>query len=246
MPYSESTFLCFALMAFLGMAKRWHPLLIAFVIGLATASRPVGVALLLPFGWRLWKDCVSPLQRVQVAGYVLFALWGLMAYVAYQKWEFDDGVAFARTQQHWSTRTSVSTGDKLLSLGSLEPIWTVYVGDTSHWMRDSTPVFSLEFLNPIYFLLAVGCVAWGAWRKALTMEETLFAAGVLLIPYLTKGYEWGMLSHARFAAVAFPIYIVMGQALAALPRPVASALVAISGFFMASYATLFALGRAFF
>jgi hypothetical protein len=47
--YSESTFLCLAILAMYTMVRRWPLWVISLVIGLATAARPVGVALLTPF-----------------------------------------------------------------------------------------------------------------------------------------------------------------------------------------------------
>jgi hypothetical protein len=56
------------------------------------------------------------------------------------------------------------------------------------------------------------------WRKRwLNAYEISLSAGLLLIPYVTRGYDFGMCSQGRFAAVCFPMYLVMGRLLAAMP-----------------------------
>jgi hypothetical protein len=88
--------------------------------------------------------------------------------------------------------------------------------------------------------MTVSLVGYGAWRRWLSAEEMLFAAGVLLIPYLSMGYEGCLHSHARYTTVAFPVYLVLGRLLAALPPLYAATVLALSGFLLGTYAALFA------
>jgi len=85
-----------------------------------------------------------------------------------------------------------------------------------------------------------------AWKGWLTREEIGVSIPLLHIPYVTKGFEWGLMSHARFAAVVFPAYIVMGHLLARLPREVAIALLCLSAFLLGAYSALFAAGHGFY
>jgi len=48
MAYTESMFLCLALATLYAIARRWPPIVVALIVGLATASRPVAISLLLP------------------------------------------------------------------------------------------------------------------------------------------------------------------------------------------------------
>jgi Gpi18-like mannosyltransferase len=48
MAYTESLFMLLCIATLYGMERRWPPIAVAIVIGLATATRPTGVALLLP------------------------------------------------------------------------------------------------------------------------------------------------------------------------------------------------------
>ena len=56
MAYTESLFLLLTLLALYGMERRWHPLWLALIIGLATASRTVGVALVPVLAFYLWQS----------------------------------------------------------------------------------------------------------------------------------------------------------------------------------------------
>jgi hypothetical protein len=51
-----------------------------------------------------------------------------------------------------------------------------------------------------------------------------------------------MASHGRFAAVAFPVYFVLGHLLVKVPSPWNIAVVVPFAFLMAAYAALFASG----
>lgn len=70
--------------------------------------------------------------------------------------------------------------------------------------------------------------------------EIALCIGLLLIPYVTRSHEMCMGSMGRFAAVVFPLYLVLGRLLAKLPIPLAAALLGVSGLLMATYAALFA------
>jgi len=54
MAYTESMLLCLCVLSFYGMQRCWPPIVIALIIGLATATRSVGVALLPAFFLYLW------------------------------------------------------------------------------------------------------------------------------------------------------------------------------------------------
>ncbi len=89
-------------------------------------------------------------------------------------------------------------------------------------------------------------IAVGAWKRWLNRLEVSLAAGLLLIPYVTRSHEMCMAGMGRFAAAVVPIYLVLGQLLARLPPPVAAMLLSLSGFLMGVYAALFAAWYRFF
>jgi hypothetical protein len=242
MTYSESTFLLICLLFLLGTQRGWPLLGVAFLAGLASASRPVGVGLLLPlllYAWHRSPSCRAFLGRAALA--IPVGCWGLLAYAAYLKANFSDPLAFARTQQHWGSPVP-SLETKMSALLSYEPIWQNFLREPiADWS-----VFTWELVNPIYFVATAALVVWGTWRARLNAYEAALGGVLLLIPYVTRACEMNMASTARFAAVVFPIYLVLGESLARLPPIVSVGLLGISAFFLGAFSALFAAGHDIF
>ncbi|MGH8160772.1 MAG: hypothetical protein ACRESR_01210 [Gammaproteobacteria bacterium] len=318
LAYSESTFLLVAVLAMYAMLRRWPLCAIALVVGSATATRAVGVALLAPFAIHIWrrtlaahqpdasarKPAAQPHREApasdEAAGagarpggprpwrwfpgrrfgltcarlvlYLPLACWGLGLFVVYQHRAFGDPIAFVKAQKKWG---ALSEGrEKAVALATLKPIWSVYDPQSrAHWTeRDQhcIPWLSLHFANPVLFVSAAALVSLGACRRLprrpggdvtialsvgeqgeercsrwLSPEETSLSVLLLLIPYVTRAYEMNMGSMGRFTAVVFPMYLVLGRLLVAVPAPLRAALLALSGVFLwictALYAARYAI-----
>ncbi len=250
MAYSESLFIFLSILSLYGMARRWPPWTLALAIGLLTAVRPAGVALIPPLCLYVWRQSTSARRALFDLAWLLpMACWGLLAYVAYQGAALGEPLAFVKAQDRWCWRPPFALSEKLYALATLEPVWSVYdPASRAFWERaagDREPLFSLAFINPVYFVSAVALVVLGIWKRWLNSYEALAAAGLLFIPYFTKAYETGMQSQARYAAAAFPIYLVLGQLLCRIPGSVAGALAAISLFLLGVYAAMFAAAYVF-
>ncbi len=231
MAYSESLFLLCAVAAFLGMQRRWPWPAIALVCGLATATRSVGVCLLLPLGVHVGRTSGGWRDRALALGLLPVACWGLLAFMLFQQMEFGDALAFVRTQENWRVRPLTAWPTRLAELATLEPVRSIFdPASPCYWRRppaEINPLFSLHVANPIYWLAAVGLVGLGAWKRWLAADEVLFSAALLLVPYVLRGHEMCMAGMGRFAGVVFPIYMVVGQMLARVPAPVAAMLLGI-------------------
>jgi len=245
--YSEATFLILIILAMYLMQRRSSLLMISLTIGLATATRPVGVALLVPFAIHLFQRHPK-LGDFHIAcwKFVPLSCWGILAFMAYQYFEFGEPLAFMKTQQHWRIRPQVEATEKLASFAALEPIWAAYRADSLwYWNRlesHSIPFLSLAFWNPIAFVGAAGLTYFGHRRRWLTMEETSLATGLLAIPFFTKGFDFCMLSQARFAAVAFPIYITSGHLAHSWPKWLRYAVVGFTAVLFFYFSARFAAG----
>lgn len=245
MAYSDALFLLLAILILYGLARRWPILAVAALVGLATAARPVGVALLPPLLLAAWRRYDSPSRRLALFAVAApLCVWGLAAYMIFQSIRFGEPLAFVHTQEHWRFRSKAGIEEQLLASAMLDPLWTVYdESSPAYWRRhdhELGPTFSLQFANPLYFAGIALLVGYGAWRHWLSAEETLYAAGVLLIPYVVKAHDGCMNSHARYALAAFPAFIVLGRLLSALPSPYVAIILALSGFLLGTYAALFA------
>jgi hypothetical protein len=243
MAYTESMFVFLCLLALYGMQRRWPLLLIALVIGVATATRPVGVALLPPFMMHLWRLRSSfPSFAVQAVCLLPAACGGLLAYMAYLDAAFGDPLCFAKTQEHWQMTAVREAPDKITSLLTLEPIWGVlHPSSPRYWAKNDyhqNPFFSLLLANPIIFLGAVALLILGIRRKWLTAEEALLSAGLLLIPYVTRGYEMSMASQGRFAAAAVPLISALSTSVLNTPRLLACPLQTAAGAMFLTYSIL--------
>jgi hypothetical protein len=101
-------------------------------------------------------------------------------------------------------------------------------------------LFSLQAANPVYFVCSVIAIAVGALKGWLTRYEWTLSAALFFIPYFTRACEMCFASFARFSAVAFPLYLVMGNILCRTRPPIAAAILALCGFVLGAYAALFA------
>ena len=245
MAYSESLFLLVAVLALYGMEQKWPLLVIALVVGLATAARPVGLGLVAPLVSYLWHRSASLKGFVgRVALLIPLACWGIAAYALYQFLAFGEPLAFAHSQMQWRLRHPVPLDDKVFALETLEPVRSVFdPSSPGYWARHApqdNPWLNLQLANPVFFLLTVTLIAAGAYRRWLSSYELAFASCTLFIPYVTRGYEMCMASTGRFAAVVFPVYLVLGHLLLRMPAPLAAALLAGSGLMLGAYAAMFA------
>jgi hypothetical protein len=176
------------------------------------------------------------------------AAWGLLAYIVFQWWAFGEPLAFAKTQQFWSRRPPESFGEKVLALLAWEPVWSVYVpGMPGYWESIDRGVWmplSYQLANANLFVLAIGLVAVGAWKKWLSASEVIFATALLAIPYAMSGFRFTMGSQGRFVSVVFPIYLVLGHILCRLPVAASVAVLALSAAYLALFSAMLASGYA--
>ena len=244
MAYSESTFLMCQIVALYAMARRWPLVAIAVLIGIGTAARPVGVALIPAFLLHIRDRSETVGQFVLKSSLLVpLACWGLAAYMAYLAVMFGDPLAFVWTQIHWSSRTPPSLLQKLTDLVTLEPIRTLYSpSDPAYWRKHSEPLdlpFNLRAADPFFFFGALGLIVLGAARKWLSKLEWVTGACLLLIPYVTQGYEQHLRSMGRFAAATIVIYPVLGRLGTRLPAPFVAVIAAASGVLLGAATALF-------
>jgi hypothetical protein len=246
MAYTESIFLLLFLLTLYLMERRANPLVVALVVGIGTAARTVGVALLVPLVIYLVRRSSS--RRALVGWTCLclpLSLSGLLGFMAYCQWAFGDPLAFTRNRTLlWARRSVHALDEKLLYLETFEPVWSIFNPTSSpywgHRTDASKAVFSLYVVNPLYFIAAIVLLATGLRKRWLTTYEILGSLGLLLIPYWVGGYEWEMASMGRYVSVIAPLYLIAGQVLAKLGWSWNAGLLVLSCFFLGVYAGLYA------
>ena len=234
MAYSESTFLVCEILSLYAIVRRWPLIVVTILIGLGTAARPVGIALVPALLLYIW-DRSQTRWGFLLKSFLLVPLscWGLAAYMGYQWLEFGDALAFAKTQANWAARKTPSAWTKLIALATLEPIWTLYnPAATGYWANDTAALdfpFSLRAADPIFFVGALELTIGGYVERRVSKYEALSGIFLMLIPYVTQGSEQHLVSMGRFSTVVLPVYIVLARIAVRLPAPVVAAMAALSG-----------------
>ncbi len=222
MMYSESSIVCLIALTMLAVEARAPLWLIAFLVGLATGARPVGVGLALV----VVREIARRSETWQAfAGrcllYLPLALWGIVAYSSYLAVQFGEPLAYVNAQRAWDAHPPVTSEEKAIALLTLKPIWGSFLPDSGYFFASDTALgeiaVSASGANAVVFIFGLALIAVGIGKRWLNVTECLIAAVLLGIPYLTKGVESQFLSFARFTAIVLPIYIPLGMLLIRLP-----------------------------
>lgn len=254
LAYTESLFCLLELLFLTALRFSGNVWKVAWWAGVASATRPVGLALSLVAMVYCFQQSrcafrTHPFSTFCKALTVSFlSVFGLLCYMAFLYFRFDEPLAFIKAQYYWShiDPASYTFLDKLGSLLSLEPIIDVYYYNSirfwGHHETHNLALFSLFFWNPIAFLIFL-LLAIGGWRTRLMSGlEFLLCIALLMIAYLTRAYEMSMASHARFASVLIPCYLPLWRLICYLPLPLQVFVFVYLGLGLFIGLTLFAAG----
>ena len=215
MAYSESMFLTSVLVFLIAVRWQANPLIVSAIAGVASGIRPVGIALAAPaiiYAWSCRADRSTLRFVSQLVSVALLSVWGLLLYAWFLGASFGEPLSFATTQRHFRMRPEVGTWSVLSAYLNWEPIWSVFRADSPAYWRSQHDAASLvRALNPISWLVFVALVVWGGIKGHLSKYEFILSLGLLMIPYLTRGYDMCMVSQGRFAAACVPAYYVFAD-----------------------------------
>jgi Gpi18-like mannosyltransferase len=245
--HSESLLLLWVVLALYSMLRGWPLWSCAVIVGLATASRPTGIVLVIPLGLHVWTSSPNWIIRARRYSYAMpLACSGLAIYMLFLASVYDDAFAFVVAHSHWRLRAEVPLWEKAWALATLEPLRAVYEPASPAYWATVNPrapaLLNIQFANPLYFVLALIAGIVGRWKRWLNWGEALLVIGLVAMPYATRGYEMGMIATGRFVSVAVPMYLVLGQWLARVPLTLAILLLALMGVMLTIYAALFSAG----
>jgi 4-amino-4-deoxy-L-arabinose transferase-like glycosyltransferase len=194
--YTEPLVLLLIVSFFL-VLKRKHYLSAALLAGLALSTRSTGIVLLPVLLWEMWRNRDQRPFLVALLPCVLLATSGLWLFMIYLWITFGDPFVFADGQMAFHEGTTQA--ERLIAALTFEPFTRMILNDWNPWGQASW--FTLLFI----VLIVVG------WFR-LPSGWTLFAAGVLLLPYLTlSGGPAGFVSMSRFNLVSFPLFVVLAD-----------------------------------
>jgi Mannosyltransferase (PIG-V) len=208
--YTESLFLALSAGSIWALRVRKDLLVACILAALASATRNVGVFLVVPLVYEWIKD----LERYRWRGiYLLAAPGGLLAYMGYLWVRFGDPLLFYSAQKSWGRQATGPLDTAGRAWGSavegagrlLDPdLWAEpSLGNVADHLAGAGNFFNLAF-----FVLAV--VALLAGLRSLPLSLTVY--GLLLVaPATLFGTpESPLMGTPRYVLVAFPLFIVLG------------------------------------
>jgi hypothetical protein len=202
--YSDAMFLAFALGAF-AMVERDRPVAAGLLGAVATATRPVGVAVLVALVVRVIERRRREGQpfAVRDAG-VLLSASGLLAFMAYLQHRFDKPLAFAEAQDApgWVNSPGPRTWFKYVvfeRLADLPHSGTQYFGSVV-----------VQAVLAIAFVALVPLIV-----RRLGYAYGIYTFMVVGIPLIESKDFYGL---GRYCLAAFPAFAVIGDLLSTRPR----------------------------
>ena len=208
--YTESLFLALSAGSIWAVRVRSDLLLACVMAGLASATRNVGVFLMVPLLYEWIKDIESYRWR---GIYLLMVPGGLLAYMGYLWARFGDPLLFYSAQKSWGRQATGPLDTAGRAWGSavegagrlLDPgLWAhPALGDVADHLAGAGNLFNLSF-----FVFAV--VVLLAGLRYLPLSLTVY--GLLLVaPATLFGTpESPLMGTPRYVLVAFPLFIVLG------------------------------------
>jgi len=210
--YTEALFLALSAGAVWAARVRSNLWLAGVLGALATATRNVGILLLIPLFFE-WVRRRRELGARALAGLVLVPA-GLVAYAVFLRQRFGDALVFASQQSaYWErelTAPLTTLGRAWHDAGEgikyvLDP-QALFLGAPAGPSLEASNTLNLAFL--IFFLLVmlVGLVV-------LPPELSIYALLIVLLPVLTPAPQFPLMSLPRFVLGTFPVFLVLGYLL---------------------------------
>ena len=187
----------FLIVSFFLALKRKYYLSAALLAGLVISSRSTGIVLLPVLLWEMWLNRDQRPFLPALLPCILLATSGIWLFMIYLWNSFGTPFAFSDGQVAFHQGTTLAT--RLVAALKFEPFTRMILNDWNPWGQASW--FTLLFV----VLIVVG------WSR-LPSTWTLFAMGVLLLPYLTlSGGPAGFVSMSRFNLLSFPLFVVLAD-----------------------------------
>lgn len=196
--YTEGLFLFLSVLAYyLAMEKRW--LASAVVIALASATRLVGIFLIIPL---IWEYFSSGQKRPAVAaGAIGVSSLGLLSYMAFLYGRTGDALRFFHVQSAFGAGRS--SGNIILLP---QVLWRYGKIIFTAFLQPTPVSYAVTILELAVTGLAAW-VLWMAWKIRLNRGLFLYAFVSLLIPTLTGTLS----SMPRYVLAAFPLFVAAAR-----------------------------------
>jgi len=222
--YTESLFFFLTVSSFYFLRKKQY-LLSGAVIALATATRLIGIFLILVMIWEVFQDFKSKKNLTPAILGLIIAPMGLLVYMFYLNIQFGDPFYFIHAQ------SGVGTGREVSNFTLLPQVLFRYLK-----IFGSVAVSSQVFWNAVLeFLATVSCLGLIIYSfRKVRLSYWFFSLGVFLLPTLTGTLS----SMPRYILMCFMLLPIM----ATLERKYFYLIIAIFTIFQMVIATLFLRG----
>lgn len=196
--YNESVFLFLLLSIFYFSRKKewWKAGLVGILL---TLTRIVGIFIIPALLYEVLKEkTFSKKTLIKNICWVLLPSLGLLSYMGYLNWKFNDPFLFVHVQAGFGAGRDTS------KLTLLYQVFWRYI-KMIMTVDQSTPLYFtiwLEFLSTISF---IGLIIWGFVKK-IRPSYLIFSSFSLILPTLTGTFS----SMPRYVLVLFPGFILLG------------------------------------
>ena len=208
--YTESLFLALSAGSIWALRVRRDLLLACALAAFATATRNVGIFLLVPLAYEWLRNAREYRWRVV---YLALAPSGLLAYAAYLWWRFGDPFLFYTEQSRWgreatgpldSLLSALSWGGESLRLLFSPRLWAdPSLGRVADALEAAVNAYNLVFLGLALALLVAGL-------RVLPPDLSAYAFLLILPPTFFGAAQIPLMGLPRYVLVAFPLFIVLG------------------------------------
>jgi len=212
--YADALFLLAVLCSFL-LVERGHPILAGLVGAVATATRPVGVALVVGLvvfvivQRKVIENRHIYLRRLKAADYgVLLSMSGLVAYMVYLGVRFGNPLAFQAVQRApgWDQGAGPKTWFKLSWFKHVanmpENFWNWAFGKPD---SDYRALYSFTVFAQGLFVLLFAYLTWRVWKKFGAGYAAFTGTLVAIALVGTKDFQ----GTGRYLLACFPCFAVL-------------------------------------
>lgn len=211
--YTESLFLALSAGALWAAMVRKDLLLACVLAGFATATRNVGIFLLVPLAYEWLRNADYYRWR---AVYLALAPSGLVAYMAYLWVSFGEPLLFYTEQKDWNREATGPLRALTLSFErARESLGRLLEASTSGELSTE------QFLDLVgradsafgLALLALALILLLAGLRVLPIGLSAYAFLVAVVPAFFGTPDNPLMGISRYLLVAFPLFIVLGSLL---------------------------------
>ena len=208
--YTESLFLALSAGAIWAVMVRKDLLLACVLAALATATRNVGIFLLVPLAYEWVRNAEYYRWRVV---YLALAPSGLILYMGYLWVRFGEPLLFYTEQEDWNREATgpVTTLERTWA-GAVGGIRAVWGGVREEGFSGERIMLYFNTLNNAYnmlFLVFAFALFVGGLR-VLPLGLSAYVFLVAIFPSFFGTPELPLMGLSRYVLVAFPLFIVLG------------------------------------